>query len=211
MDYDIQPSDTLFSLAFKYNVQVAVLKRVNNILSEPEFFALKKIKIPVRPTSLLTEILAGDPPDLGVFDNNNGWKVENKESPNKSLDSISVSSEQSSPGGSEADTEGPLSPYMKEGNKHKKRVKKMLKGVDKNLDMIRIKQAELENGIKEPEFVGQSLIPSSRFSGAVSDSNCSGFKLACVCAFLVVASLGIMAGLVMMVSIKHSGGEEGEW
>ena len=80
-----------------------------------------------------------------------------------------------------------------------------------NLDMIRIKQAELENEIKESESLGQSLMPSSRFSGAISDSNCPGFKLACVCAFLVVASLGILAGLVMMVSIKHSGGEEGEW
>ena len=92
MDCNIQPSDTLLSLAFKYNVQVAELKRVNNILGDAEFFALKKIKIPVQPTSLLTEILPGDPPELGVFDNNNGWKVENKESPNKSLFSISVSS-----------------------------------------------------------------------------------------------------------------------
>jgi len=211
MDCNIQPSDTLLSLAFKYNVQVAELKRVNNILGDAEFFALKKIKIPVQPTSLLTEILPGDPPELGVFDNNNGWKVENKESPNKSLFSISVSSDQSISGGSEADTEELLSPHRKDGNKQKKRVKKMLKGIDKDLDMIKIKQAELENGINQTEMMEQASIASSRFSGKVSDSNCSSSKLACICAFLLVGSLVMMGGLVIIIGIQHSEEEVEEW
>ena len=68
-------------------ITLAELKRVNKILRDTEFFALKKIKIPVQPTSLLTEILPGDPPlEQGMFENNNGWKVENREeTPNKSL------------------------------------------------------------------------------------------------------------------------------
>ena len=76
MDCDIQAGETLISLAFKYNIQVAELKRVNKILRDTEFFALKKIKIPVQSTSLLTEILPGDPPlEQVMFENNNGWKV----------------------------------------------------------------------------------------------------------------------------------------
>eukprot|EP00092_Neocalanus_flemingeri_P023726 GFUD01025733.1.p1 GENE.GFUD01025733.1~~GFUD01025733.1.p1 ORF type:complete len:283 (-),score=80.24 GFUD01025733.1:273-1079(-) len=208
MECDIQASDTLLSLAFKYKVQVAEIKRVNNILGDAEFFALKKIKIPVRPSSLLTEVLPGDPPELGDFENNNGWKVENKESPNKSLVSINVSSEHSSPGSSEADME---SPQTLEGNKQKKRVKEMLEGVDEDLDAIKIKQAELENAIKETETMEQLVMSSSRSSGVVSDKTRSSFKLACVCSFLLVASLLLMGGLVTMVSIEHSGVEEGEW
>eukprot|EP00092_Neocalanus_flemingeri_P096115 GFUD01122328.1.p1 GENE.GFUD01122328.1~~GFUD01122328.1.p1 ORF type:complete len:289 (-),score=82.45 GFUD01122328.1:253-1068(-) len=211
MECDIHASDTLLSLAFKYKVQVAEIKRVNNILGDAEFFALKKIKIPVRPSSLLTEVLPGDPPELGDFENNNGWKVENKESPNKSLVSINVYSEYSSPVGSEADMERPLSPQTLEGNKQKKRVKEMLEGVDEDLDAIKIKQAELENAIKETETMEQQVMSSSRSSGVGSNKTRSSFKLACVCSFLLVASLLLMGGLVTMVSIEHSGVEEGEW
>ena len=142
MECDIQAGETLISLAFKYNIQVAELKRVNKILRDTEFFALKKIKIPVQPTSLLTEILPGDPPlEQGMFENNNGWKVENREeTPNKSLVSnISLSSELQSSPGFEADTEGPCSPHTKEGNKQKKKVKRMLKDVDLDIECIRVK------------------------------------------------------------------------
>ena len=72
MEYNIQTGDTLLSLVFKDNIQVAELKRVNKILIDTEFFALKKIKIPVQPTSLLTEILPGDPLEQEIFENNNG-------------------------------------------------------------------------------------------------------------------------------------------
>ena len=217
MDYNIQTGDTLLSLAFNYNIQVAELKRVNKILIDTEFFALKKIKIPVQPTSLLTEILPGEPPlEQGNFENNNGWKVENKEkTPNKSLVSnISLSSEQQSSPGSEADNEGPYSPYTKVGNKQKKKVKKMLKDVDKDLDCIRMKQAELDNWIKDTEDMEQaSSMSSSRVNErAVSDTNYSGLKLACLCAFFMVASLVVLGGLVTVISIKHTEvDEEGGW
>ena len=88
----------------------------------------------------------------------------------------------------------------------------MLKGIDKDLDMIKIKQAELENGINQTEMMGQASIASDRSSGKVSDSNCSSFKLACLCTFLLVGSLVIMGGLVITIGIKHSEKEVvGEW
>jgi hypothetical protein len=206
MEYNIQTGDTLLSLAFNYNIQVVELKRVNKILIDTEFFALKKIKIPVQPTSLLTEILPGDPPlEQGNCDNNNGWKVENKEeTPNKSMVSnISLSSEPQSSPGTDAENEGPYSPCTKVGNKQKKKVKKMLKDVDKDLDCIRIKQAELDDWIKGTEDMEQasSTISSPVNKRAVSDTNYSGFKLACLCAFFVVASLVVLGGSSASASI----------
>ena len=54
---EIQPNETLTSVSLKYNVATSELKRVNNLLTENEFFALKRIKIPVKPSSLLTELV----------------------------------------------------------------------------------------------------------------------------------------------------------
>ena len=57
VEAEVQPGDTLASISLKYNIPVAELKRVNNILAENQFFALKRIKIPVKAASLLTELL----------------------------------------------------------------------------------------------------------------------------------------------------------
>jgi len=217
MEYTIQPGDTLLSISFKYNVQVAELKRVNMILNDAEFFALKKFKIPVHPTSLLTEILPGDPPpEQGAFENNNGWKVENKEdTPNKSFASnITLSSEPYSPS-CEGDSEGPSSPHIDQGNhnKQKKKVKKMLKDVDKDLDLIREKQAELDDWIKGTEAVEKANIISSNkvAKKPTDDSNYSGFKLACLCTFFLVCSVVVLGGLVAIVSISHKVDLDGDW
>ena len=71
---NIQPSDSLVSLSIKYKVPIAELKRVNNILTDQGFFALKKIKIPVKPFSLILQ-----PDDMHGSENvrsKNGWLVE---------------------------------------------------------------------------------------------------------------------------------------
>ena len=57
VEAEVQPGDTLTKISLKYNIPVAELKRVNNIISENQFYALKRIKIPVRAASLLTELL----------------------------------------------------------------------------------------------------------------------------------------------------------
>jgi len=75
---DIQPSDSLVSLSIKYKVPIAELKRVNNILTEQGFFALKKIKIPVKPYSLILQ--PDDMHDSENVRNNNGWLVESNNS-----------------------------------------------------------------------------------------------------------------------------------
>uniref|UniRef100_V9KX82 LysM and putative peptidoglycan-binding domain-containing protein 3 n=2 Tax=Callorhinchus milii TaxID=7868 RepID=V9KX82_CALMI len=52
---EIQEGDTLNALALQYCCTVADIKRVNNLINDQDFFALRSIKIPVKKISLLTE------------------------------------------------------------------------------------------------------------------------------------------------------------
>ncbi|XP_055968405.1 lysM and putative peptidoglycan-binding domain-containing protein 3 [Sorex fumeus] len=54
---DIQEGDTLNAIALQYCCTVADIKRVNNLISDQDFFALRSIKIPVKKFSSLTETL----------------------------------------------------------------------------------------------------------------------------------------------------------
>ena len=53
MEHLIEPGDTLLSLSIRFNVPIAELKRVNNILTEQGFYGLRVLKVPVQPFSLL--------------------------------------------------------------------------------------------------------------------------------------------------------------
>ncbi|XP_059689969.1 lysM and putative peptidoglycan-binding domain-containing protein 3 [Gavia stellata] len=52
---DIQEGDTLNAIALQYCCSVADIKRVNNLINDQDFFALRSIKIPVKKFSVLTE------------------------------------------------------------------------------------------------------------------------------------------------------------
>ncbi|NXW64337.1 LYSM3 protein, partial [Eurystomus gularis] len=52
---DIQEGDTLNAVALQYCCSVADIKRVNNLINDQDFFALRSIKIPVKKFSVLTE------------------------------------------------------------------------------------------------------------------------------------------------------------
>lgn len=54
---DIQEGDTLNAISLQYCCTVADIKRVNNLISDQDFFALRSIKIPVKKFSSLTETL----------------------------------------------------------------------------------------------------------------------------------------------------------
>ncbi|KAM6303603.1 lysM and putative peptidoglycan-binding domain-containing protein 3 [Podargus strigoides] len=51
----IQEGDTLNAIALQYCCSVADIKRVNNLINDQDFFALRSIKIPVKKFSVLTE------------------------------------------------------------------------------------------------------------------------------------------------------------
>ena len=129
-----------FYLIFQYNIPLAELKRVNNIINEAEFFALKRLKIPVKTASFLTDLLPGIHQEERK--NNNGWFLETKESPQQISSGISshVSSGYSSPC-SEAETDRSASLFHE--SRDTKKVKKFLKDMDKDLDRIRERQSEI--------------------------------------------------------------------
>ncbi|XP_030048646.1 lysM and putative peptidoglycan-binding domain-containing protein 3 [Microcaecilia unicolor] len=52
---DIKEGDTLNVLALQYCCSVADIKRVNNLINDRDFFALRSIKIPVKKFSVWTE------------------------------------------------------------------------------------------------------------------------------------------------------------
>ncbi|KAM6328812.1 LOW QUALITY PROTEIN: lysM and putative peptidoglycan-binding domain-containing protein 3 [Alca torda] len=52
---DIREGDTLNAIALQYCCSVADIKRVNNLINDQDFFALRSIKIPVKKFSVLTE------------------------------------------------------------------------------------------------------------------------------------------------------------
>lgn len=83
VEMEVPVGSSMASLALKYNLPVAELKRVNNIINESELYALKRIKIPVKPNSVLTEILItglGDEKSEKEKDTN-GWLTEHFSTP----------------------------------------------------------------------------------------------------------------------------------
>ncbi|NWI84107.1 LYSM4 protein, partial [Dryoscopus gambensis] len=55
LEREVTEGDNLNKLALQYGCKVADIKRVNNFIREQDLYALKSIKIPVRPYGLLTE------------------------------------------------------------------------------------------------------------------------------------------------------------
>ncbi|NXC44035.1 LYSM4 protein, partial [Penelope pileata] len=55
LERELTEGDNLNKLALQYGCKVADIKRVNNFIREQDLYALKSIKIPVKPHGLLTE------------------------------------------------------------------------------------------------------------------------------------------------------------
>ncbi|XP_064608769.1 lysM and putative peptidoglycan-binding domain-containing protein 3-like [Liolophura sinensis] len=53
----IVEEDTLLSIALQYGCPVSELKRINKLMQDQDFFALKSIKVPIKRYGLLTEML----------------------------------------------------------------------------------------------------------------------------------------------------------
>nr|XP_046251119.1 lysM and putative peptidoglycan-binding domain-containing protein 4 isoform X2 [Scatophagus argus] len=61
LEREVLDGDSLNKLALQYGCKVADIKRVNNLMQEQDFFALKSIKIPVKKHSFLHETYLRDP------------------------------------------------------------------------------------------------------------------------------------------------------
>jgi len=149
VEAEVQPGDTLTKISLKYNIPVAELKRVNNIISENQFYALKRIKIPVRAASLLTELLPSVHQSKGEAKLENGWYVREVPSPVQSGTGASSTVPSSPPSetefelvqlsGNSSHLESlPTTQEAAGTSKQTKRAKRFLKNVDK--DLARIKE-----------------------------------------------------------------------
>jgi len=56
IDYEIQPNDTLASIALRYHCSVAKIKQINHMISEQDFYGLRVIKVPINKYGVLTDI-----------------------------------------------------------------------------------------------------------------------------------------------------------
>lgn len=56
-NYDIQPGDTLQNICLRYACPVNQVKRLNGLINDQEFYALRVLKLPVGKMGLLDELL----------------------------------------------------------------------------------------------------------------------------------------------------------
>jgi LysM repeat protein len=204
IECDIQPNDTLSNLALKYNLPLAELKRVNNIMKDSEFYALKRIKIPVKPSSFLRELIPGVHSETNRREN--GWYVESKEiGASSNLSSSLVSSGYSSPC-SELDS----STYKQE-NRDKKKVKRFLKDMDKDLERIKDRQSNqnsLEN-VNNCEDSDTGLEDKDRIQVMYTnfdkqgDDGVSNGSLICWCFLIVLLVLSLLVILAALMHVDH--------
>lgn len=199
IECDIQPTDTLHSLSLKYNIPLAELKRVNNILSESEFFALKRIRIPVKPSSFLKDLIPGVHSEDKRREN--GWYVDHKDTPNSFSSNLSsaVSTGYSSPC-SEMENPSPES-------RDKKKVRKFLKEMDKDLERIKERQSAAKSEDQlEPvmeEVTNREEVIYTNFPHPLTDDGLSNGSLLCWCFLLVLLVLSLMAIFMALMSVDH--------
>jgi len=214
IECEIQPNDTLRTLSLKYNIPVAELKRVNNIIEENTFFALKRIKIPVKPNSFLPTLLAGVHSEDGA--QGNGWYVSsNTEVSSFSSRDEGMSSRVSSGGEttpcSELEHSSVVYKTVSIGDtvlsesRDKKKAKRFLKDMDKDLERIREKQRNF-NGVIVEETINSNetrIYPLKASQFHQDNSGCSNRSLACWCSIVTLLIIIVFCVLVSLMSIHH--------
>lgn len=174
VEAEVQPGDTLTKISLKYNIPVAELKRVNNILSEQQFYALKRIKIPVRAASLLTELLPAVHQANGEEKLDNGWYVRDLPSPVLSGTGASSTVPSSPPSETEFENiqvssssnhlESPTTREPGPNSKQTKKAKRFLKNVDK--DLARIKERlDIDDDDEDDELENDEMSSSLMIRG----------------------------------------------
>lgn len=115
---DVDAAD-LRAIALKHNVPVAEIKRINNIFSDSEIFALKRIKVPGRPMQSVQEPTSE-------------WRVRHHFAPSPPSTSTST------PGHSTPEhPEGDADADQLRAKKDVKKARKIFKAVDNDLIKIR--------------------------------------------------------------------------
>lgn len=55
IDYNLKEDETLHTISMKFAISIADLKRINNLQNDRDIYALKYLKIPIKPNSFYSE------------------------------------------------------------------------------------------------------------------------------------------------------------
>lgn len=67
--YDIKPEDSLQSICLKYACPLNQVKRLNGLMTDQEFYGLRRIKLPLGKLGLLEDMLKSQQNNVNIFDN----------------------------------------------------------------------------------------------------------------------------------------------
>jgi LysM repeat protein len=82
--YDIQPGDSLQGICLRYACSVNQVRRMNRLMTDQDFYGLRRLKLPLGKFGLLEELLRQQT-DLLLFENNNQTHTRHKSSPGSAL------------------------------------------------------------------------------------------------------------------------------
>ena len=205
-EIDFPPDTTLASLALRYNVPLAELKRVNNILSEKEIFAHSKVKIPVMPDSYRSELL-GQQTGIkrgasGVDEQQQQWITDDlvQVEQNMALNSSPVLSESSET--AEVFLSNRTSPQEQQANKaasvgnasshQARKARKLLRAMDRDLEGIRKKNEALltrsRSRTGDLDMVDDLLL-GGRGSLMSNSRNPASSRALCICCLFAVIAV----------------------
>ncbi len=215
IEMEVPEGASLASIALKYNMPVAELKRVNNIINDSELYALKRIKIPVKPNSVLTEILIPGLDDDGgggeasrrpPGGDANGWMVEHFSTP-----PLATGSEVSSPVLSDASDmsfsamqahagASPKRSTPGSDSRQTKKAKRLLRAMDKDLANIREKSERLLN---DSSLSGEPGDLDLDMSGAAGVDSRSGMYYVSKWACITVSVVLLVVIVIILAFARH--------
>jgi len=214
LEREILPNDTLQSFSLMYNCNVNDIKRANNLISEQDFFALKKLKIPVKKYGLLTD------------------GVEEKQRRNKLQLMTSNINNSSTSGKADMMISPPLSPSSEEGDfssdepllgnlRIAKDASRFLKSVDKQIrshtttaaagvTTIGNKNQVLEEVVASLGSIGYRPLSSPRLIRRTTDEDCDGSNWGCKWSTLLITGVGLFVFFAFIIAYEYLAEQEKE-
>lgn len=186
IDYNLIEDETLHTISMKFGISIADLKRINSLQNDRDIYALKTVKIPIKPNSYYSEKYADQ---IKVADfpitrlNSSSLLIANNNLESNSLESEDdKSSEDMNQANSPTQSEYVLEqndllneayesdslPLLKETSekastksKQSKEVKKFLKKLDNNLETLKNHSNELVTVVQNPHEPYENLVQVS--------------------------------------------------
>ncbi|XP_013379802.1 lysM and putative peptidoglycan-binding domain-containing protein 3 [Lingula anatina] len=169
LEKEVSEGDTLQSLALQFGCPVAEIKRINNLIRDQDFYALKRIKVPIKRFGLLTELVEhenknskGKKLTLGSVVNRNSRSVIEEVEEEQELNNEDFAFD-----GSDSDSQTLLVRTLSirgAMNSQTKEAKKFLKHMDKDLQKIRNSTKSRKDSLQEVTsyLTTKTILPLSK-------------------------------------------------